>query len=284
MARTHAVSLESDFAESVSGNAPGPVGFFASPVHEEALARLQFLADQHQRLGLLVGPSGSGKSLLLDQFARELTRSGAAAAVVNLLGVEPAEMLCRLGARLGLWLEPSQTPAVLWRRLDDRLAEFHYERRPVVLLLDDVPEAAPAVQQQVVRLALAQPSGARSARQTAGQTAHEVLSLVVAGRDDQLGRLHPRLLELAELRIELEPWQEEDTSRFVASRVQHAAGEAAVFEPSALARLHELSGGIPRRVSRLAELALVACRGQQLKRIDETVIEAVHRELSPSGA
>ena len=46
-----------------------PKFFYQSPTHEEALARLQFLVDQQRRLGLLVGPPGSGKSLLLEVFA-----------------------------------------------------------------------------------------------------------------------------------------------------------------------------------------------------------------------
>jgi type II secretory pathway predicted ATPase ExeA len=38
-----------------------PKSFFPSPTHEEALARLNFLAEEHHRLGLLFGPAGSGK-------------------------------------------------------------------------------------------------------------------------------------------------------------------------------------------------------------------------------
>ncbi len=278
MSQTHAPSVE-----SCPGMGLSPAGFFASPGHKEALARLQFLVERHQRLGLLVGPAGSGKSLLLDLFARELARSGAAVAQVGLLGLGPEEMLCLLGGQLGLWMEPSFSASVLWRMVDDRLAEYHYERRTVVLLFDDVPEAPAEVQQQVVRLALAQPGARLLARQTAERGAHEVLSLVAAGRDAQLARLHPRLLDLAELRIELEPWPEEDSRRFVASHLNCPGGDAALFEPAALVRLHELSGGIPRRVCRLAQLALLASQGQQLERIGPEVIEAVHCELSPMG-
>ena len=43
--------------------------FYNSPTHDEALSRLHFLVEQHYRMGLLVGPSGSGKSLLLNVFA-----------------------------------------------------------------------------------------------------------------------------------------------------------------------------------------------------------------------
>ena len=51
-----------------------PKSYYQSPTHEEALARLSFLVGQHRRLGLLVGPSGSGKSLLLEVFAQQLRR------------------------------------------------------------------------------------------------------------------------------------------------------------------------------------------------------------------
>ncbi|HEY4759151.1 MAG TPA: hypothetical protein VIH42_01085, partial [Thermoguttaceae bacterium] len=45
-----------------------------SPTHEEALARLHFLVDNQRRLGLLMGPSGSGKSLVLEAFAGAMLR------------------------------------------------------------------------------------------------------------------------------------------------------------------------------------------------------------------
>jgi len=45
-----------------------PKSFYQSPTHEEALARLHFLVEHGRRLGLLTGPSGSGKSLLLEVF------------------------------------------------------------------------------------------------------------------------------------------------------------------------------------------------------------------------
>ena len=42
--------------------------FFATPNHDEALARLHFLVDGRRRLGLVAGKFGIGKSLLLEFF------------------------------------------------------------------------------------------------------------------------------------------------------------------------------------------------------------------------
>ena len=54
--------------------------FYQSPTHDEALARLFFLVEQRRRLGLLMGPAGSGKSLLLEVLAQQLRRAGHAVA------------------------------------------------------------------------------------------------------------------------------------------------------------------------------------------------------------
>ena len=51
---------------------PSQRTFFRSPTHDEALARLHFLADEHRRLGLVLGGPGSGKTALLQVFAREV--------------------------------------------------------------------------------------------------------------------------------------------------------------------------------------------------------------------
>jgi type II secretory pathway predicted ATPase ExeA len=65
-----------------------PRFFYRSPTHEEALSRLHFLVEQRRRVGLLMGPAGSGKSLLLEVFAEQLRQKGLPVAKVNLLGIE----------------------------------------------------------------------------------------------------------------------------------------------------------------------------------------------------
>ena len=62
--------------ESPFRNYTNPQRFYQSPTHEEALARLHFLVEEHRRLGLLLGPGGSGKSFLLEVFAAQLRRGG----------------------------------------------------------------------------------------------------------------------------------------------------------------------------------------------------------------
>jgi type II secretory pathway predicted ATPase ExeA len=257
--------------ESPFRGLPDPKFFYQGPTHEEALARLHFLVEQRRRLGLLIGPSGSGKSLLLKVFAEQLRQSARPVAAVSLVGVDAGELLALVGTGWGLSLDPSQAVATLWRAVTDRLTEFRYQQLEAVVLLDDADQADPQVLRQVTRLARCDSSPETR------------LTLVLAGHGERMLALGAPLLDLAELRIDVEPWDQTDTARFVSTQLAQAGRQSLVFAESAITRLHELSHGIPRRVSQLADLSLLAGAGQDLQQIDAGVVERVYQELGAIG-
>lgn len=247
---------------------PGdPRFFYESPTHEEALARLEFLVDQRRRLGLLLGGQGSGKSLIFEVFAQTVRRDGLPMASLNLLGVDPAEFLWQLAVALQLNPPKGLPPYAYWRWVTDRLAEYAYQKRTAVVLLDDVDRAAPEVIVQINRLARLSPAGDLR------------LTIVLSGRPAEIGRVGDSLLELADLRIDLGCWRPDDTARYVANSLALAGRQKAVFDPSAIARLHQLGGGVPRRISQLADLALLAGAGRHQDHVDSETVESVYREL-----
>jgi len=245
-----------------------PHFFYQSPTHNEALARLNFLVGQRRRLGLLMGQSGSGKSLLLEVFSEQLRRQGHQVANVSLLGVGPVEMLYLLGTGFGLNLDPSLPTPKLWRALTDRLAEYRYQQLETIILLDDVDRAGQQVLSQVTRLA--QHDCSPQSR----------LTIVLAGRLQQMGRMGRQLLELAELRIDVEPWQPSETAGFLDKSLARAGRRSPVFDEPAVARLHELTEGIPRRVNQLADLALLAGAGAEVEEIGADMVESAYNELA----
>ncbi len=248
-----------------------PGGFFESPTHEEALARLDFLVENRRRLAILSGPAGCGKSTVLDVFARRRRRQGSQAAIVNLLGLGCDEFLWALSTQLRIGAAPTDPVPVLWQMLVDRLIENRYQRIETVFLLDDADRACGDVLTHAERLAHVDASS--EAR----------LTLVFVASDDPYGHLPERLTQLCELRIDLEPWDVADTQEFLHFSLSGAGRESPVFDPLAVARLHELSLGIPRRVRQLAELSLLAGASKQLGAVDGPTVESVYEELGVSS-
>lgn len=246
-------------------------GFYQSANHEEVLARLHFLVDQQKRVGMLLGESGVGKSQVLDVFARQKRSPTRQVVALSLLGSTPDEFLWQLATRLGRDVSIRDSQFQLWRNLSDQFAENRYQKLATVLLLDDADEATGEVLQQVARVAQIDPS--LSAR----------LTIVLAGQGVRISRFGRRLLELAELRIDLEPWSEQDTLAYLRWALTQAGCTKPLFTPDAMRQIHAFSGGIPRRVKQLADMALVAGAGSELETIDVEVIEGVFGELGVIG-
>jgi general secretion pathway protein A len=253
------------------GRGMDPHFFYASPTHEEALARLDFLVENRRRMGWLMGPAGSGKSLLLGVFAERLRRRGVVVAHMNLLGRDIAEMLWQIAADWDLNPDAPSSPLALWRNLEDRLWEHHWQQQSAVLLLDNAESASPQVVTALLRLM--QFDESLDAR----------LTVVLAGREERLACLRDRLGELVELRIDLEPWEQPETENFLNHSLSRAGQSEPIFSESAVARLQELTRGNPRGVSRLADLALVAGAGEELSHINADVVESVSREFGMAG-
>jgi type II secretory pathway predicted ATPase ExeA len=184
-----------------------------------------------------------------------------------LLGVDLHEFLWLLAAELGLNPDRKENTFSLWRNLIDRIAENRYQQLDTVVLLDDADRATPEVLDHLVRLIQSDRGLPTS------------LVLVLASPAENITRIGFRLLDLAELRIDLEPWEESDTGGYLISALAQAGRKTLLFSDAALLRLHELSGGIPRRVNQLAALALVAGAGRQLSKIDVDTIDSVYHEL-----
>jgi type II secretory pathway predicted ATPase ExeA len=241
--------------------------FYRSPTHDEALARLHYLVAERRRLGILLGESGAGKTLLLDVFAAEIRKAGGMVGRMNLVGIGPQEFLGLLTRSLGIYLDSDPPAATAWRALADRLNENRHQEIPTIVLLDDADGADRAIHRQIVRLAELNPS------------AEARLTLVLASMPHGLGQLGDRLLSMAELRIDVPSWEAVDTCDYVTDALLRAGRESPIFTQAALLRLHELSGGVPRRVNQLADFSLLAAAGQGLTTIDEPTVDAVFREL-----
>jgi general secretion pathway protein A len=247
---------------------PSASQFYPTAGHNEALARIEYLVDARRRLGVLLGEPGVGKSLLLRVAARHLTRDGRDVVQVELVGVTARELLWQVAAGLGAAPGSDADVLRLWRLIADRVRENRLQQVPTLLLLDDAGQAGPDVLTQLVRLARLDPT-------QAGQW-----TLLLVAEPGQARRWSETLREHIDLRIDLGPWEEADTMGYVQTALVDAGCMEPLFEREALSQLHELSGGVPRRVARLADFALLAGAATGERTIDASLIRAAHEETN----
>jgi type II secretory pathway predicted ATPase ExeA len=247
--------------------------FYPSASHDEALARLEYLVDARRRLGVLLGDGGVGKSLLLRVAAQRLARKGCAVATIDAVGAGTREMLWQLAAALGAAPRDTSDMVHLWRLVADRVAENRLQQTNTVLLVDDAGQAGPDMITQFVRLARLE------------NTPASRWTILLAAESTQAARWSETLRELVDLRIELEPWSETDTIGYVQTSLVEAGRFDPVFDDEALAAIYDLTNGIPRRVIRLADLALMAGAAATVEQIDAAMVHGAHSEMSwPTAA
>ncbi|MCG8448756.1 MAG: AAA family ATPase [Pirellulales bacterium] len=252
---------------------PFPSGLNPQLFHEganqrEALARLRFLTNQLRRVGLMLGQPGLGKSLLLRIFAKECRQQGSTVALIDLLGLSTREFLWQLGNELGASVKIEDEPVRLFRQLADRLYENGLQDKLAVFLFDNVDQAGSDLQTFLLRLAQLENASSRAP------------TLVLAANASQAARLGEALLELVDLRIDLEPWDELDTIGYLQLALVEAGSEQPLFDDRALSKLHQLGQGVPRKINRLANCALMIGSQYTTGQIDAETVQAAHQSLS----
>lgn len=260
-----------DLKESPWGLSRSPFGgelstrlCFEGASHREALARLRYLRTSH-RVGWLLGAAGVGKSLVLKLFCHECRRQGQALALVNLAGMSAREFYCQLAVNLGAAVRVEDDLVRQFRDTVDRIAANAWQGIPTVIALDDVHEAGPDVLAQLVRLARLDAGGS-------------TLTIALAARSGT-PQLTSALLELADLRIELEPWDELDTVGYLQLALVEAGSTRPLFDDDSLSEIYRLTGGVPREVRRLAEHSLWLGAPTAPEIIDTALVRAAHTEL-----
>ena len=242
--------------------------FFEGATHREALARLRFLRA-NRRLGLVLGEPGTGKSLLFKVFENECRRQGCAVASVNLLGLSTREFYWQIASQLAAAVRVEDDQLRLFRQLSDRIVVNRLQDVPTVVLVDDAHQALPDLLAQLVRLT------------QLDAVSPNPLTMVLATCEAQSARLGAQLLELIDLRIDLEPWDELDTIGYLQLALVEAGCQQPLFDDQSLSEIHRLTAGVPRRVNRLAEHALLVGVADTGEIIDTETIRAAHAALSP---
>jgi type II secretory pathway predicted ATPase ExeA len=247
-----------------------PQFYYPGESHQGAVLKLRYAIEHRRGAAALAGPAGCGKTLVVRLLRRQLNESACPLAHLVFPDLPPRELLAYLAAELGAATasprDLDQTVLVIQRLLTDNAAQG---RHALVIVdeahLIDNPRAF-----EILRLLLNFESDGAA-----------TLTLLLVGQTALLPMLDrmPELDQRMAVKCLLRALTLEETISYVHHRLQAAGAVREIFTAEALETLHALTGGAPRRINRLCDLALLIGYAEGRTTIGPDQLESVCQEL-----
>lgn len=252
-------------------NEPLMRALFEAGPQEDALLRLERSVRQARGLSVLIGASGSGKTItvrrLLDRLEEDVFEAGM---MVVLRGAADAFwMLRRYAVQLGVE-EPAAERDALIAQIYESLAIVREDGRHAILIIDDAHALAePNALAEICGLLKLEYEDRR------------LLSLVLTGPEKlaETFRNDPILAHQVDVRVQLAQFSQDETTAYLEHRIRQVAGEPSILSPDAIAALRDLGEGHPGRMNTLADNALFEaflCGRDQVASVD---VERAYADL-----
>lgn len=253
---------------------PGKTPLFPSNGHQAALLKLEYLLHHGAGGGVLVGEVGCGKSFVLETLRQQLPAERFHVLPMLFPQLSADEFVSYIADKLRQDRGPASGGSLrvdqAVRSIEQTLSSGGEVNRQLVIVVDD----AHLIEDRQVFATLHQ-------LQNLSYQGSGRLSVVLAGQLELIGRVrrHPALDERLAVKCYLPPLSAADTARYVRWRLEAAGCTRELFQPAALDNIHQLSGGVPRRINRLCDFALLVGFSDELAMIDGPTIQGVADEL-----
>ena len=213
--------------------------------------------------GVLSGPNGVGKSLLIGALLEQLPQKAYRPILLSHSSITAADLIRHLCRLQGIEASNRRGDNVLTLR---RAWQDISPAWPVIIL-EEAQNLSVTAMEEVRLLA---------ADRTDTQTP---FSLLLVGDDNLMARLmlgvNRPLLSRFGFCIQMATWSPEDLQAYIRSRLQEVSIHADVLEPQAEQLLLEASGGLPRTLNHLAQRAM-----EHAARAHSKLITADHVRLA----
>jgi len=258
--------------------------YYPAETHQAALLKLHYAIENRRAATLLCGPGGMGKSLLVEALQRQLSEAYRPISHLVFPAMDGPQMVRYLVDRLGAGSTSGQQSAgprdmasdvaTFERLLRENLAK----QRHAVIIVDEAHLLEQYDLLEPLRLLLniaAADSGGESA-----------WTLVLVGQPTLLSHVerYHALDERLAVKCMLNRFMPDETTAYIQHRLRSAGADAEdIFDYPALERIHSLTQGIPRRINRLCDLALMVGYAEDRTLLSSDVIDNVHGDLASTA-
>jgi general secretion pathway protein A len=251
-------------------NTPDPRFIYYSKKHEEALSRMLYVVKEKKGAALLTGEYGSGKTLLSRVLLEELSDDRYHTALVFNPRLPPLELIKEIIYQLGGNASLSRSKTDLLHQLNEILYKKRDGNKNIVIVVDEAQ-------------AIPDPNGFEELRLLLNFQLNNsfLLTLILLGQPELKEKLEdmPQLKQRIAVRYHLKALIEEETKEYIEHRLEVAGAKEEIFEKDSFHEIYRFSGGIPRRINNICDMALLVGCGSGFEKINENVIREVAEDL-----
>ncbi|MCA9183096.1 MAG: AAA family ATPase [Planctomycetales bacterium] len=261
--------------------------YYPAETHQASLLKLHYAIENRRSAAVLCGPGGMGKSLLVDALQRQLSETYRPISHVVFPAMNAAQMVRYLVAKIGAGTPATDTEGGSTGPHDmaadvlafERFLQHNLERqRHAVVVVDEAHLLEQYDLLEPLRLLLN-----LAATDSSGEAAW---TLVLVGQPTLLTHVerYHALDERMGVKCMLNRLLPDETTAYIQHRLRSVGADTEdIFDYPALERIHALTQGIPRRINRLCDLALMVGYAEDRTIINAEVIDNVHSDLAPAN-
>ncbi|HPD93338.1 MAG: AAA family ATPase [Rhodobacter sp.] len=249
--------------------APDPEFLFWSPEHRGAYAMLDYGLSTRAPITLLTGEIGAGKTTLLHHFIDTMDDAVTIGMISNARpGVN--DVLRRVCAALGLDVPAGGDSADLFAVIQTFLLDEHRKGNRVLLVIDEAQNLNRDALEDLRMLT----------NINAGRD--EVLQLLLVGQPELRAMVRRAdLIQFAQrvaASYHLPKLDAAATGGYIASRIRQAGGNPNIFSRQAADLVHQATGGVPRLINQLCDLALTYAFAEGATMVKRETVACVLRD------
>jgi general secretion pathway protein A len=249
---------------------PDPAFLFPSQQHSEALTMLEYAMESQAAFCVLTGEIGSGKTTLVRHLIRGFGERVAVGLISNthehFRSIHPWALSALAIA------SPDRSEIAQYEALTEFFIREYGKGRRTLLIFDEGQNLSIQSLEELRLLSNVNSEG------------DVALQILLVGQPElRLKMARPELKQLSQrvaVDFHLQCLSDSETQAYIRHRLTVAGGSADIFQPSAIAYIHKLAGGIPRLVNRLCELSLVYAFADGCECIDVGLVAQVLHDRS----
>lgn len=248
-----------------------PRFFYYTPQHRDALMKLTYCIQDSMGAGLLTGIFGCGKTFIVQTIISQLNPERFKLVFISHPPAASLDLLVSICSELGdreILSKVKEAPfaeSIVWSSLKNQITNNHLNGKDTVIIIDEAHIINDLTVFETIRLLL-----------NLQEKDKFLITLILIGQPElaeKIENLKPLEQRIA-VKSRIGSLDQKETENYISHRLKVAGRLEAIFTNEAIGFIFESTGGIPRRINRLCDLALLSGFMHKANKIDLGLLQA----------